>query len=225
MNKERLMKMTTTEIELFLNKNIVSTNFKTENDADVREKMINDVIHLFDKTVKISVPNYTNTILVINIDKLSIYFKVSIKKTGKTVKVTRLRKKDIKTVGAFKFDDLRIQFHNPFFEQEDLEKFIVKASKGWSIGGGAEVSLKHRKENLSEMLTKDILTYEIKSQNENWNDIRKCVILSASQPKIKSEMFKQNWNSDMWDNILLETEKANMKLIDKEIEKIFKVIN
>ena len=223
MNKEALLQMTTKEIEIFLNNNILDINFESQNESDVKGKMIDNVKTLFDNTVETSVPFYTNTVFGINIDRIQITFKVGSKITGKTIKVSRLKKKDIKTVGKFKFSDIIISFYNPHFEEEDLDNFKVKLSN-YYISGGASISLKHRKEKLIDMLEKDILLEEIQCQDENWKNVRNVVILSAAQPKIKQEYFKPNFGQEMWDNILQKTEENNKELIDSEIEKIFKII-
>jgi len=224
MNKEKILQMTSKEIEIFLNDNISTINIESEHDTDVKGMMIDSVKTLFDDTVKISIPYYTNRELLININNLSINFKVSTKKTGKIVKVSRLRKKDIKTIGKFRFSDISISFFNPHFEADDLDNFKIIPSQD-TCTGGPSISLKHRKEKLIDMLTKDILLEEIQSQDENWKDVRKTVILNASQPKIKQEYFKPDFNQGKWDIILQKTEDVNKELIDSEIEKMFKVFN
>jgi len=224
MNKNELLQMTTKEIEKFLNNNISAITFESEYAEQVKDRMINNVKTLFDKSVEISIPYYTNQIFAINIDNLYITFSVGTKITGKTMEISRLRKKDIKTVGKFKFSDIVISFYNPYFEKNNLENFTVKVSSNFSCTGGASISLKHRKEKLIDMLAKNILTEEIQSQDENWRDIRKTIVLNASQPKIKEELFKPNFNQERWNFILQKTEEVNKELIDNEIEKIFSLI-
>lgn len=224
MNKEELLQMTTKEIETFLNNNISTIDFKSDNEVEVKGKMIDNVKLLFNNTIIISIPYYTNREFVIGVNDIFISFKVGTKKTGKTVDVSRLRKKDIKTIGKFKFDDIVKSFYNPYFEEDDLDKFSVKISKD-TCTGGASISLKHRKEKIIDMLTKTILLEEIQNQNEDWKDIRKTVVLNASQPKIKQEYFKPNFNQEKWDFILQKTEEVNSELIDSEIEKMFKILN
>lgn len=222
MNKEKLLQMTAKEIEIFLNDNILDIKFESENESDVKGEMIDNVKVLFDNTVNTSIPYYTNTEFSIQIDRIFITFKVGSKKTGKTVDVSRLKKKDIKTSGKFKFNDISISFYNPYFEKDDLDNFKVKLSQ-FSCTGGAKISLQHRKEKLIDMLTKDILLEEIQRQDESWKNVRNTVILSAAQPKIKEECFKPDFNQEKWDFILQKTEENNKELIDSEIEKIFKI--
>jgi hypothetical protein len=220
MDKNELLQMTTKEIEKILNNNITNLNVQSSDDSVIKGIMINRVKPLFDDTVKISVPYYTNRVFAIAIDKLFITFNVGAKTTGETVDVSRLRKKDVKTVGKFKFSDITMGFHNPYFDEDDLDKFTVKASK-FTCTGGASISLKHRKEKLIDMLTRDILTEEIQRQDKDWSDIRKTVVLSASQPKIKEGYFKPNFAQKDWDFILQKTEEVNKELIDSEIDKMF----
>jgi hypothetical protein len=225
MNKKELLQMTAKEIEIFLNANILDISFESEDDAIVKGRMIDKVKVLFDNTVKISTPYYTNTEFKIIIDNIHISFKVGSKRTGRTVNVTRLRKKDIKTTGKFKFDNIALSFYNPYFEAKDLDSFVVQSNSRYTISNGASISLRHRKEKIVDMLTKDILLEEIQRQNEDWKDIRKTVVLYASQPKIKEESFKPGFTQEKWDNILQKTYEVNKELIDSEIEKMFSVLN
>jgi len=220
MNKEKLLKMTIKEIEGFLNKNISSGGFQSENESDVKGRVIDKVKYLFDNTIKIDVPYYTNKEFLIAIGNISITVKVMVKKTGKTVSVSRLRRKDVKTFNKFKIHDVKISFYNPFFEAKDLEKFTVELGKG-TMSGGAVISLKHREEKLIDILSKDILIQEIQNQDDDWKDIRKTVVLSAAQPKLKKEYFNPNFNQKTWDYILEKTEEVNKGIINEEIEKMF----
>lgn len=222
MNKEILLQKTTKEIETFLNTSISSIVFESEDNVEVKRIMIDTVKSLFDDSIKISIPYYTNREIGISLCGLYISFKVGTKKTEKTVQVTRLRKKDIQTIGKFKFDDITLSFYNPHFDGLDLDNYLVKVSEH-TCTGGASISLKHRKEKLINMLNKDLLWKEIEAQDDNWNDIRKKVILSAAQPKIKKEYFNSNFNQEKLDYILLKTEENNKELINCEIEKIFKI--
>ena len=221
MNKQNLLQMTAKEIEIFLNTSISSINFESEDNVDVKRVMIDKVKLFFDDSVKISIPYYTNREIGISLCGLYISFKVGTKKTGKTVKVTRLRKKDIQTIGKFKFDDISLSFYNPYFEGLDLNNYLVKVSE-YTCTGGATISLKNRKEKLIDMLNKDLLWEEIETQDIDWKDIRKKVILSAAQPKIKKEYFEPDFNQEKLDYILIKTEENNKELINSEIEKIFK---
>lgn len=222
MNKEQILQMTSKEIENFLNGNI-STIINSVEQSEVKGQMIADVEKLFDNSLKTNAPYYTKREFVIIVDKLDIIFKVGAKNTGKTKRVSRLKKKDIKTTGKFKFDDIRISFNNPYFEADDLDNYKVKLSKG-TCSGGAKISLKHRKEPLIDMLSKNILFEEIQKQDGSWKDIRREVILNAAQPKIKKEYFIPDFNQEKWDIILQKTEEYNKELIDDEIEKIFKIL-
>ena len=222
MNKENLLQMTAKEIEIFLNTSISSINFESEDNIEVKRTMIDTVTPLFDSSIKISIPYYTNREIGIGLCGLYISFKVGTRKTEKTVQVTRLRKKDIQTIGKFKFDDISLSFYNPCFDELDLDNYLVKVSKHTCIGG-ASISLKHRKEKLIDMLDKDLLYKEIELQDNDWKDIKKTVILSAAQPKIKKECFNPDFNQEKWDYILLKTEENNKELINSEIEKIFKL--
>jgi hypothetical protein len=222
MNKENLLQMTAKEIELFLNTSISSIIFESEDNVEVKRIMIDTAKTLFDDSIKISIPYYTNREIGISLCGLYITFKVGTKKTAKTVQVTRLRKKDIQTIGKFKFDDISLSFYNPYFDGLDLDNYLVKVSE-YTCTGGASISLKHRKEKLINILNKDLLWEEIEAQDIDWKDIRKKVILSAAQPKLKKEWFNQDFNQEKWDYILLKTEENNKELINSEIEKIFKL--
>jgi hypothetical protein len=221
MNKEKLLQMTSKEIEKFLNTSISSIAFESENSVAIKEKMIDMIKPLFDDSVEISNPYYDNREIGIILYDLYISFKVSTKKTEKTTQVTKLRKKYIRTIGTFKFNDIKLSFYNPNFDGLDLDNYIVKVSKNFCTGG-ASISLKHRKEKMIDILNKDLLWKEIESQDDDWKEIRKKVILNAAQPKIKKEYFNPGFNQEKWDYILLKTEEKNKELIDGEIEKMFK---
>lgn len=222
MNKEELLQMTAKEIETFLNASISTINFESEDSVEVKRIMIDTINPLFDDSVKISIPYYTNKEVWISLCGLCISFKVGTKKTKKTIWVSRLRKKDIQTIGKFKFDDITLSFYNPYFDGLDLDNYLVRVSE-YTCTGGASISLKHRKEKLIDILNKDLLWEEIEAQDDGWKDIRKTVILNAAQPKIKKEAFKPDFNQEKWDYILLKTEENNKELINSEIEKIFKL--
>lgn len=222
MNKENLLQMTTKEIETLLNTSISSIIFESEDNVEVKGIMIDTVKTLFDDSINISITYYTNSEICISLCGLHISFKVGTKKTGKTIRVTRLRKKDIQTIGKFKFNDIKLSFYNPKFDGLDLDNYLVKVSE-YTSSGGASISLKHRKEKLINMLNKDLLWKEIEAQDDDWKDIRKTVILNAAQPKLKKECFKPDFNQEKWDYILLKTEENNKELINGEIEKMFKL--
>lgn len=222
MNKEDLLQMTAKEIEIFLNNSISSINLESEDGVKVKKTMIDTVKTLFDSSIEISEPYYSNREIGIRLGGLYISFKVGTKKTEKTVQVTRLRKKDIQTIGKFKFNDISLSFYNPHFKELDLDNYLVKVSESICTGG-ASISLKHRKEKLINLLNKDLLWEEIEAQDNDWKDIRRKVILNAAQPNIKKEYFKQDFNQEKWDYILLKTEENNKELINSEIEKIFKL--
>lgn len=221
MNKEDLLKMTAREIEIFLNNSISSVVFESEDIVDIKRVMISTVEPLFDSSIEILIPYYNGREIVIVLFGLHISFKVGAKRTNKTVEVTRLRKKYIWTVGKFKFSDITLSFYNPRFDALDLDNYLVKVSEYASIGG-ASISLKHRREELSSLLNKDLLWKEIEMQNDEWKSIRERVILSAAQPILKKEYFISNIE-EKWDYILLKVEENNRELINNEIEKIFKI--
>jgi len=60
MNKEKILQMTTKEIEMFLNSQISTIVFESEDDVEVKNVMIDAIKIAFDDSVKISVPYYTN---------------------------------------------------------------------------------------------------------------------------------------------------------------------
>ena len=53
MNKEELLQMTTKEIETFLNNNISTIDFKSDNEVEVKGKMIDNVKLLFNNNTTI----------------------------------------------------------------------------------------------------------------------------------------------------------------------------
>lgn len=223
MNKDQLLQLTTKEIESLLNENITTISIQSEDEAEIRRKMIDSVVDLFDESIGVSIPYYTNTEITFTVGNVSISFKVSTKKTGKTVQVSRLRKKDIKTIGKFKFKDIFVSFWAPFFDEDIMEKFTVRLSRG--VVSGPSISLKHRKEQLINILTKEVFIEEIQKQDPDWVDIRKNIILYAAQPNIKSQYFEPDFNQEKWNHILQKTEEANKELIDQEIEKMLNVLN
>lgn len=222
MNKAQLLQMTSKEIENFLNDNISGLNLESVNAATIKDVAIKHLKTLFDDTVKIISRYTTKNEIEIEIGSVAIQFKIGAKNTNNTVSVTKLRKTHIKTLGKIKFSDIRVSCYNPCLDGDNLDEYTIKLSECTS-SGGAVVSLKHRKEKIIDMLTKDILMEEIQSQDTNWSDIRKNVLITASQPKLQDSMCKPGFNQAMWDEIIVKTEEVNRELIDSEIEKILTV--
>lgn len=145
---------------------------------------------------------------------------MTVKKTNKLQTVSKLRKKEVKTIGGFKFDNIECRFYHPYFEED--KKGNIKVSSDF-ISGGAEITLTEKNTKLIDMFSKEILINEIQSQNDEWKDIRNTVVLSAAQPVIKREWMKPNFTQERWNEILKEVETNNKELIDAEIEKILTI--
>lgn len=220
--KQDLPNMTFKDIESKMNTIIPLVREQNDDDTFVKGQMIDRVKNLFAEDVEFSVPYYTNREVMIRIGGLHISFAVSTTKTGETVSVSRLRKKDVKKASKFKFKDATLRFRNPWFEAEDLDNYKVKLSPNY-ITGGAEISLKHRKETIGEMLSKDSLRAEVIAQDEDWKDIRGAIIKNAAQPKLKVEYFKPTFNQDNWNEVMNKTYHANKELIESVIEDLFTV--
>lgn len=222
MNKKQILELTFKELEAFLNTCLPKVNEKSDDESYVKKAMIEEAKKLFDKDVVISVPYYTNREIVIEFGQLYITFKVTSKATGKLITISKLKKKHQKGVGKFKFSDANISFYRPYFMEKDIKKCEVMISPN-SITGGGEISLKHRKEKIKDMLTKDILKYELESQDSDWKDVEATVVLDAAQPMLKKAYMTTNLDQNGWDKILQKTKEVNADLINKEIEKIFKI--
>lgn len=225
MNRETVLSMTGKELENFLNDQI-STLYVDSSafPEQIRGKMIDAVISLFDDTVNIAVPKYTNTDLIIRIERVSITFKVSTKSTGATVEVSRLRKKDLLTRGKFRFSDISISFYNPQFDEDVDRQYGVKVSEQYCTGG-ASIMLKNKSWKIIDLLDRDILTQAIQTQNSGWKYLRDSVLLNAAQPLLKKEFFKATNLQMSMQNILNKTDAANKELIDAEIDKVLNVLN
>lgn len=222
MNKKQILELTFKQLETYLNTCVSKVKEKSEDDSYVKGLMIEAAKNLFDKDVKISIPYYTNREVVISLGQLHIRFKVGVKATGKLITISKLRKKNEKEAGLFKFSDAEISFYCPYFDEEDIKKYVVKSSPN-TISGGAEITLKHRKEQIKDMLTRDSLKCEIEEQNESWKDIESAVILNAAQPMLKKAYLTTDLDQKGWNKILQKTKEVNADLIKKEIEKIFKI--
>ena len=220
--KQDLLNMTFKDIESKMNTIIPLVTKQDEDDTYVKQEMVDKVKTLFSDDTQFTVPYYTNREVIIHVGGLHISFAVSSTKTGKTVKVTRLREKDVKKASKFKFKDAYISFRNPWFEAEDLDNYKVKLSPSY-VTGGARVSLKHRKDTIAEMLTKDSLRAEVIAQDEDWKDVRGAIIKNAAQPKLKVEYFKPTFNQDNWNEVMNKTYQANKELIESVIEDLFTV--
>lgn len=212
MNKATLLHMSPKEIETFLNANITNINFESEYDTLIKAKMIDTVTSLFDNTVEIS---HDYRLIRITINDINITFKVSTKITGKTVEISRLRKKDIKTVGKFKFNHISITFSSPFFEADDLNNFKVKLSSTYR---GASITLKQKNCKIIGMLTKTALLTEIEKQDSEWKNIRKSIIIRAVQPFLIP--LNRKFNQYDFNDLMNKTYKHNKELIESEIDKI-----
>lgn len=197
--KDDLLLMTSKEICGVLNENIKGLKYESDDSSEVKGIMIDKVRKLFDNTVNISSPYYTNNVIDINFGRVNMLFSVGVKNTGETIDVSRLRKKDIKEVGGFKLKNIEVNFYEPNFEELDINNYTVKVDGCYS---GPEISLKHSKVRLCDMLSKDALLKELETQNEKWKDIRKTVILNMSQPMLKVGFFNNEFNQENWDKIL-----------------------
>lgn len=220
--KQDLLNMTFKDIESKMNTIIPLVTVQNDDETFVKGQMIDIVKTLFADDVEFSVPYYTNREVMIRIGGLHISFAVSTTKTGKTVSVSRLRRKDVKKAGKFKFKDATLGFRNPWFEVDDLDNYKVKLSPNY-ITGGPMVSLKHRKETIGDMLTKDILMGEVIDQDVDWKDVRGAVIRNAAQPKLKVEYFKPTFTQKDWDDVMNKTYQANKELIESVIDDLFVV--
>ena len=215
MDKQALLQMSLKEIETLLNTKISTLSFKSSDLVRVRVTMIEAVQSCFDATIKTSITTSTKDQLKIQIGRLGLTFKVSIKRTNEETKYT---------IGRFKLENAIISFYCPIFEGENLEEFKVRVSEAYDCDG-AKISLSHRKDKLKDMLLPNVLQNEIEVQNRLniWGDIRKAIVLKAAQPKIKREMGKTLKTQEDWDNVLHEIEIANMTLIENEIKKVLEV--
>lgn len=219
MNSHELFKLTKSELEIYLNSTVCNVNETSEYPEHVKMAMIEEMKKLFDDSINVSIGTVTYSEVSIGFKNFSITVKVSVKKTGKTVKVSRLRKRDVVKPNKFKVDDISVFLDIPFFEKSDIGRYNVILSSF----SRTNVLLNKRTEKFEDMLSPDILMTELSSQDEEWNDIRNRIILSAAQPIIKKEYFQPNFGQEDWDRILLETERENSKLIDDVIKNMFNI--
>ena len=220
--KKEILEMTSNDLENYLNTCVCNVKKTDKDDSYVKGEMISEAQKLFNSSVQIYAPYYTNREIAIKIGQIYITFKVSLKITDKTVQITRLKRRDVKEAGKFKFNKIDIKLYNPLFEKDGINKYKVKLSPDYITGGG-EIILKYRKVKFKDMLTKDFIKEELEAQDKNWSSIRDTVVLNAAQPILKDAFFKPEFNKTMWDNILKKTEEVNKELIDQEIEKILTI--
>ncbi len=223
MNRDHILYMSGKEIEKFLNDNILYIKFESVNAYEVKEKMIEKAKALFDDTIEFSRYTSYNEIVLI-IGKIHISFKVSVKYINQSITTSGLKRKDIlKTIGKFKFIGIEIQFPQVFFDPVNLDEYSVKISED-ICSNGPIVYLDNWEGKLID-ITKDIIINKIQEQNENWKDIRKTIILNAAQPKLKSELFKPDYNQENCNKIIQKTEEVNSLLIDNEVQKLLNIFN
>lgn len=220
--KQDLLNMTFKDIENKMNSVLHLVTTQSEDDTYLKGLMIDEVEKLFGHDVITNVPYYTNREMSIRIGELIISFGVGVKKTGKTIQVSRLKKKDIKKAGNFKFQDAVLKLNNPCFDAKDLDNYKVKLTSDY-VTGGARISFKHRKDIITDILSKESIKSEVIAQCNDWRDFLNVIILNAAQPKIKVETFKPNFNQEKWDEIIDKTYQENKELIDSVAENLFVV--
>jgi len=220
--KKEILEMTSKELEAYLNTCVTNIKIKDDDDSFVKGKMIEEAEKLFDSSIIFSVPYYTNREIAISLGQVYITFKVSAKATGETVQVTRLKKRDVKEAGKFKFDNIHLRFNTPLFVEENIKEYKIKVESNY-VSGGGKIYLKHRKEKFKDMLVKEVLKQELETQDKDWSNVRATLILHAAQPMIKKAFLKSNLSQENWNQILKKTEEVNSGLIDQEIEKMFTI--
>lgn len=220
MNSLELLKLTKSELEDYLNSTVSNVSETSEHPETVKRAMIREVEQLFDDSVGVLPTNVRYSGVYISIVKLglTIFFKISVKKTGKTVQVSRLRKRDVVCANKFKIDDIQISIRCPHFEKSDSGTYMVTLSPYFS---DEYCSIINHDGTFENIISPDKIMHSFSAQLSSWADIRKEVILMAAQPIIKKEYFQPIFNENDWNRILFEVEKNNSELIDEVIKNMF----
>lgn len=127
MNIEKLLQYNFKELEGYLNHTIVDLNYTDINADNVRRMMWDRCKNLFDDTITVQNSNSKEFSLLFG--KVCIIFGIGTKNTGKTVEVSRLRKKDVKQPGKFKFKRMSVSFSEPYFTEELNDDYTVNIVK------------------------------------------------------------------------------------------------
>ncbi len=212
LTKSELMNLSFKDIESKLNSIVHKVTVESDDMSAVKLAMVEEVKTIFSKEVKIREPYYSSKEVIVCVGPINIMFNVGAQKTGKTVKVSRLKKADVYKAGKFKLKECIISISDPDFEALDLNNYTVKLSG--SSSNGPTIHLKHRKEIIKDIVLKESIKKEIEEQNESWKDITKKVTLLAAQPKLKEESFGPGFNEKRWEEILDKTYDANKSLIE-----------
>lgn len=220
MNKEQILNSTPKQIESYLNEELSSLQTKSIDTNTIKGDMIDLVTGKFNEDVEVSVPYYDNREIVLSINRINICFKVSCKSTGKIKKISRLRSKDIKQAGKFKFDQIKVMLEFPFFEEIKSTKYKVKHVGNFS---SERLYFTDKNTKIQDIVTKERLIEEIQKYEE-YPILREQIILNAAQDEIKNQYFKPNFDQSKWDSILKKVGEANKDLIDKSMEEMLQVI-
>ena len=219
MNASELFKLSKKELETYLNSSVHNVTHVSEHTDYVRRLMIKEIEKLFDNSVLISSNDALDRSFQLGAKKLGIEVKVSVKKTGETIQVGRLRYKDVVQAAGFKLGEITTSLTIPMFDKSDEGEYKVKPSTSSYY---ERIYLgKVNFDKLEDLLKPEVLMKVFSEQTKDWADIRKALVLVAAQPEIKKTYFKPNFNQSDWDRILLETEKNNSELIDETIKKMF----
>lgn len=221
MKLEKLLQYNYKELEAYLNHAIVDLNYTDIYVDSIREIMYSKCKNLFDDTI--IVKNSTKTELSLSFGKVIIIFSIGTKKTGKTVDISRLRKKDVMQPGKFKFKSMTVSFSEPYFTEELNNNYTVNIVEHKYMMPTYYVWFKkYTDTTIGDLLKKEVFEKELPLQNENFN-IENSLVLLMAQPWIKKAYFEPDFTQIQWDIILEKVRNANKKLLKTCVDNFYKV--
>lgn len=221
MNLQKLLQHNFKELEGYLNHAITDLNYTDIDANNVRRMMWDRCKNLFGNTITIQ--NSSTKELLLTFGKVCIIFGIGTKNTGRTVEVSRLRKKDVKQPGKFKFKSMSVSFNEPYFTEELNNDYIVNVDEHKYMMPTYYVWFKNYTDTtIGDLLTRKVFEKELHLQNENFN-IENSLVLLMAQPWIKKAYFDPNFTQVQWDIILENVRNANKELLKTCVDNFYEV--
>lgn len=205
--------MTPLQIEEFLN----SIDFSSIEPSIERDY----VRHLMMKKIQESVPEATMTktdgssfYLILKSPEMkgcSLDFSVSVKSTGKTESVSRLRKRDVMRPGKISLKGITASFSPPAFSEETNRDYSVRVVPGGYSGELLEIPIRKTMSIREHMSSQEVLDFLEKSK-EN-------MVLIASQPWIKARYFASDFSKEEFEQIKDKVRERNTHLFNDIIQR------
>lgn len=180
--------MTIAGVEEYLNARIANSTFTSEDASYVRNRAFDNITNSV-SDLDCRLLTYTGTKFSIQFKGLEMNFSISVSKTGKTKKVTRLRSKDVVKVNKVKYTDSEITLLLPSFEWDDPSNMTVKVDTGWTHN--KRIYLKKFDGTIADMVDPNGLRGFIEENSDKFGGrIEDIILQDMIQPFFKDIIFK-----------------------------------